>query len=97
MPAQCPVASAKVPAGPQTSAASASIPPRTKTLAMVAIGVGILAMLYIHYKKKKEWDNREVFENKVINPARVKKRSRRQTRRQGKGEKERSTSSGSSK
>ncbi|EYC39913.1 hypothetical protein Y032_0636g930 [Ancylostoma ceylanicum] len=62
-------------------------------LAMVAVGIIFAAIIYFNYKKKKEYANREVFENKVINPARVKKRSRRQTKRQVKSEKEKSSTS----
>ncbi|KAL6732537.1 hypothetical protein Aduo_003289 [Ancylostoma duodenale] len=95
MPAPSSAGAVKVP-GPKAPAVSESTPLRPKTLAIIAAGIFVAAMLYLNYKKKKESTYREVFENKVINPARIKMRSRRQTRRPGKTEKERSKSAASS-
>lgn len=54
MTATCPVTGLKGTTGPPAPADATSTPPRTKTLAIVAIALGIIAgaVLFISYKKK---------------------------------------------
>ncbi|KAK6725509.1 hypothetical protein RB195_004061 [Necator americanus] len=67
----------KVSSVPSPTSSVAADQPRSRIILIVAVATGALAgaMLLIYYRKRMD-RNREIFENKVINPARVKKRSR---------------------